>query len=393
MNRRFVVSGAVSLFVLAAGAGLTACADLYVDPYCDRHPESDACTDPGPEDDSGEDGAETAVTPDGAREETPATEGGPDAAGDQGKDVGGETGPDPVGDADAASEAAPDSTVVVPLPDAKDPLPDVKLPLPDALPDVKPDALPDALPDAKPDVIVAEAAPDAVVPVDTGTPDTAKPCDNSKSPLEDVCVVRNDLGVFVSPTGSDGSAGTKEAPMKTFASAMIVAKSAGKRIYACASTFTEAVTLVDGVDVFGGIDCAGKTWTVKGQTVLQPTTSPVITVKGATVGMRVENVDALAPNATVPGGSSIAALVVNSKIVNFRNCALRAGNGAKGADGVSGVDGAQGAAGASPPPFARRRTRLRIQGWGVGKFRTYFGGAAETEGPLGVLFGTARPSK
>ncbi len=80
-----------------------------------------------------------------------------------------------------------------------------------------------------------------------GAPSGCVPSD-SMSPVGDGC------GVFVSSSmGADAGAGTKAAPVKTLAAAITQAK--GGRVYACAEAFTEAVTLVEGVTIFGGLDC------------------------------------------------------------------------------------------------------------------------------------------
>ena len=48
-------------------------------------------------------------------------------------------------------------------------------------------------------------------------------CDPSKSPSEEACVVAEAYGIFVSPAGSDGSAGTRSAPLATLGHGMDVA--------------------------------------------------------------------------------------------------------------------------------------------------------------------------
>src|SRR5579859_5966628 len=61
-------------------------------------------------------------------------------------------------------------------------------------------------------------------------------CDRSKAPSEEGCVVAEAYGIFVSPAGSDGSAGTRSAPLATIGHGMDVAKAAGKRVYVCAGS-------------------------------------------------------------------------------------------------------------------------------------------------------------
>ncbi len=179
--------------------------------------------------------------------------------------------------------------------------------------------------------------------VDTG--DT-KPCDTTKTPLEDTCVLRDDLGVFVSSkSGDDANPGTKTKPVKTIKKALELGKSKSLRVYACAEEFAENVTLVDGVDLFGGVDCVGGAVGLAGQTTLKPASSPVLTVDGTTKGVRVANVSAVAPGGTATDVNSIAMVARNAKGVVLTNVTLQAGDGAKGADGSFGTLGTPGVKG------------------------------------------------
>jgi hypothetical protein len=64
--------------------------------------------------------------------------------------------------------------------------------------------------------------------------------------------------IFVSPSGSDGNAGTMDHPKQTITAAITAAQSAGKDVYADMGTYNETVTLVSGVSLYGGYDSTNK---------------------------------------------------------------------------------------------------------------------------------------
>ena len=73
-------------------------------------------------------------------------------------------------------------------------------------------------------------------------------------------MVTSDLAVFVSPSGVDGAAGTKDAPVKTIQGGLQrLQGTSSKRLYICAGTYPERVditTAVDGLAIYGGFDSA-----------------------------------------------------------------------------------------------------------------------------------------
>ena len=170
----------------------------------------------------------------------------------------------------------------------------------------------------------------------TGAPGTTASCDPSKvtGPVADTC------GVFVSASAKPGGDGTRAKPLATFATAVDSAKKSGaRRVYACAETFAEAVSLPAEFTVYGGLDCA-KSWasSTKGRTTLAPPSGVPITF-GAGATTRVENVRATAPNGAAPGsdpanprsgGPSIAAIALPESDVELVRCELEAGAGADG---------------------------------------------------------------
>jgi hypothetical protein len=164
-------------------------------------------------------------------------------------------------------------------------------------------------------------------------------------PSEDACVIDSEYGIFVSPSGQDDAAcGGEGAPCATIGQALKRAKAESKRVYACGGVYEESVVVdatVDGLAVFGGLDCA--TWEHDGSVAqVKPAVEGVAwTVEGLVVGLSVYDF-AIASKDATSGSSSIAAIVRDSKNVLFRDTSFQAGKGAKGADGVDGVKGVDG---------------------------------------------------
>ena len=176
-------------------------------------------------------------------------------------------------------------------------------------------------------------------------------CDPTSLPGDDVCVIDDLYGVFVSPSGTDSpTCGTQASPCGTIGQAMTRAKADDKRVYACGDggTFAESVSVdaaLDGLTLFGGFECG--TWDYAPTTIrthVMPAGEGVAwTVDGLTTGLEVNDFAIESRSATTAGASSIAAVVRDSVGVVFRNSTFVAGDGAKGADGVDGVKGANGA--------------------------------------------------
>ena len=176
--------------------------------------------------------------------------------------------------------------------------------------------------------------------------------DPASAPAEDDC------GVFVSSSlGDDASPGTRKQPVRTFERAISLARKGPLRVYACAETFPEAVTVPSGVELWGGLDCA-RDWSYLGGdnlTVLapEPDLVPLKVEKGEEGGIStLADLRLEAADASVPGGSSIAMLVLTDTAVELRRSELVAGDGAKGAPGARGGElpakgGAPGSSGAA----------------------------------------------
>jgi hypothetical protein len=122
-----------------------------------------------------------------------------------------------------------------------------------------------------------------------------------------------------------------------------------RNVYVCstAGTFTLTETLnigttLDGVSIYGGFDCSDKTtWTYEKDPSHRSRSAFVSEVPLAVkldgledTTVRIENLSITAANATVPGDSSIAMLVVNSPYVTLSNDELIAQKGATGSNGA-----------------------------------------------------------
>ncbi len=103
-------------------------------------------------------------------------------------------------------------------------------------------------------------------------------------------------GVFVSEQGDDNSPGTKDAPVRTLQRAIGLAahvrrhgQAPTRRVYACGGLFEEAISLPQGVDLWGGRLCAGGDWSYGGPldeqnalTVIAPPVGIPVRVLGGT---------------------------------------------------------------------------------------------------------------
>ncbi len=149
-------------------------------------------------------------------------------------------------------------------------------------------------------------------------------------------------------TGDDANAGTRAAPVKTFAKAVALSAASAphKPILAASGTYPERVLLTDGVSVYGGYDPL--TWA--------RATTNVTNITGQEVGVRREGVrvtgatnptvvqfvtitvgDALAKGVTVYG-----LRLLSSPAVIAEKLTITTGKGAPGEKGTDGSDGQQG---------------------------------------------------
>jgi len=160
--------------------------------------------------------------------------------------------------------------------------------------------------------------------------DNAKPIDaTGAAPLE---------GVFVSSAALDDAGdGTRDKPFKSIAKGLAKGKQLGLRVLVCAvkgAPYTEQVTLLDGVSVFGDVVCADGKWAVD-KTVRAEIASPVspaLVAEGLKLKLRVEGFDVSAPDLGIeaPSPNSIALLGRDVTDLSFALGSLRAGSGRPG---------------------------------------------------------------
>lgn len=149
----------------------------------------------------------------------------------------------------------------------------------------------------------------------------------------------DECGIFVAKSGDDMNGGSTGAPVASLAKAVeLAAAGAAKRVYACAEEFTEAVSVPAGVSIYGGLDCASGTWKYVGdttKTVFAPAADMVpLTLLAGDGITTISDIEARALDATIDGGSSIAAIAdgIQASLVRV---SLVAGAGKDGANGTT----------------------------------------------------------
>jgi hypothetical protein len=156
--------------------------------------------------------------------------------------------------------------------------------------------------------------------------------------------VKDECGYFVRLSGDDvNNEGTSKAkPFATIGRAIEAAKEDKKPIYLCAEIFPEALEVPKGISIFGGLNCAAS-WIYIGatkKTIIAPDPD-LVPIKFPNDGdgdkVHMEDIVALAADATVPGGSSIAA-IADAVTVELVRSELIAGAGMSGDDGTTPSD-------------------------------------------------------
>jgi hypothetical protein len=193
--------------------------------------------------------------------------------------------------------------------------------------------------------------------------DAGPPCDATASPKSNACVLDTAYGVFVAVPAGDAGAGSDGgdataptvadgSPSKPFGSiAYALARLGGRsRVYVCDGTYKEQLTITTPVSLYGGLSCAGGLWRWDGGStqVLSPTPDYALSITGLnTAAIDIQDLAFIAPDATAPGASSVAAIIAASSVTLTR-VVLAAGRGATGADGVTGKSNW---GGQQPPDF------------------------------------------
>ncbi|HKO50303.1 MAG TPA: hypothetical protein VJV79_21380, partial [Polyangiaceae bacterium] len=165
-----------------------------------------------------------------------------------------------------------------------------------------------------------------------------EPCDSSKSPSEESCVVDNEYAIFVAPTGHDDASGTKAGPVQTIAKALELAGDT-KIVIACDGTYDEQVNLTSGAKLYGGFACPGKTipWRYEPgkKALVAPSARGIaLSISSGASDVVIEDFEFDAKDGVDPGESSVAAFVNASTRVLLSRVKLVAGKGVDGADGT-----------------------------------------------------------
>jgi hypothetical protein len=174
--------------------------------------------------------------------------------------------------------------------------------------------------------------------VEGSTPPPPPGCDVSKLPTDDVCVVNDAEGVFVSSSlGTATGDGTQAHPLVSLDAAVTLAKSAQKRVYACAETYAEQIHLQEGTSVFGYFTCTAG-WVIGAtHAAVKAPASPAAVASNIVAPTRVEAVDIVAPDSTSQAQSSIALIGSGSPGLTVTHSTIHAGTGGSGESGVDGI--------------------------------------------------------
>ncbi len=170
---------------------------------------------------------------------------------------------------------------------------------------------------------------------------TGSNCDPKITTGPNACPPSEGLGYFVvAGSKTDGADGSRNTPFAKIQDGIDAAKktTAKSFVYVCVGDYKEALTLADGVSIFGGWDCANANWTVvKQHASLHAPSSPAVTGDGLSSGATVDSLDIFAPDGTKDSRSSVGMVLTKSTGLKVSNCTIQAGNGFDGEDGIEGV--------------------------------------------------------
>ncbi len=166
-----------------------------------------------------------------------------------------------------------------------------------------------------------------------------KPCDLSKPPGEEACLVSNEYAVFVAPSGKDSAPGTQAAPLKTIAKALELAHAASKKVIACNGTYDEQLKLSTSTNLFGGFTCPSdpNPWAYDSgkKAIVAPSARGLaLSVATGAAAVVIADFEFDAKDGVDPGESSVAAFINASTNVSLIRLKLAAGTGVDGANGV-----------------------------------------------------------
>jgi Bacterial Ig-like domain (group 2) len=175
------------------------------------------------------------------------------------------------------------------------------------------------------------------------------------SPADEVTVfVLEDpaKAVWVRPTGDDAAAGTRAAPVRTLARALTLAAANGADVYAAEGQYNEAVTLRNGVSMYGGFATAwGTRYPVESLGHRAIVSAPGTAVSGRLVtDLTIDGFHVLGQTPTAGGASSAYGIRLDfAQRVTISHNAVSTGPGRAGSAGAPGATGAAGQRGGDSP--------------------------------------------
>ena len=156
------------------------------------------------------------------------------------------------------------------------------------------------------------------------------------------------LAIFVSATtGNNSNPGTKALPKQTITAGIGAAVSAGKtQVYISAGTYTESITLSNGISLYGGYS-ASNSWSRSAANIVNVTSSsnPGISGTSITIATTIDRINVTTSNNPVAGGSNYGVNCSGCTNLTIRYCTIIAGNGGPGSGGNNGSTGAAGSNG------------------------------------------------
>jgi hypothetical protein len=158
--------------------------------------------------------------------------------------------------------------------------------------------------------------------------------------------------IFVDAVGgSDSNPGTIKMPVQTIGKGLTLASASSplKDVYVSMGTYTESVTLVAGLGIYGGYDAASN-WSraITNVTTIQSPTSTAVLGSTLDAPVKLQLLTIVSSDALSSSESSYGVLIDSSTAgvtVTLEACNVTAGNGNSGTAGASGGTGAAGGTG------------------------------------------------
>ncbi|WP_320668695.1 hypothetical protein [Patulibacter defluvii] len=165
-----------------------------------------------------------------------------------------------------------------------------------------------------------------------------------------------DDGIFVTPTGDDGAAGTREAPLRNVQNAVDLASATGKDVYidsAVYSADTAGVILRDGVNLYGGYR-AEDGWSriaLTSATRIEGSPQAALAQDGVAAELQLLELRAT-PDASTRSvyGLRVVHETGTDAAITLRKVRVRAADAVAGTRGAHGADGADGNPGQAGGP-------------------------------------------